>query len=39
METEKGLFFVYLRERGKAIACLCLFTGIFAGTFLLYHVP
>ena len=39
METEKGFFFVYLRERGKAIACLCLFTGIFAGTFLLYHVP
>ena len=39
METEKGLFFVYLRERGKAIACLCLFTGIFAGTFLLYRVP
>ena len=39
METEKGLFFVYLRERGKAIASLCLFTGIFAGTFLLYHVP
>lgn len=39
METEKGLFFVYLRERGKAIACLCLFIGIFAGTFLLYHVP
>ena len=22
METEKGFFFVYLRERGKAIACL-----------------
>ena len=39
METEKGLFFVYLRERGKAIACLCLFIGIFAGTFLLYRVP
>ncbi len=39
METEKGLFFVYLRERDKAIACLCLFTGIFAGTFLLYRVP
>lgn len=39
METEKGLFFVYLRERGKAIACLCLFIGIFTGTFLLYHVP
>lgn len=39
METEKGLFFVYLREQGKAIACLCLFTGIFAGTFLLYRVP
>lgn len=39
METEKGLFFVYLRERGKAFICLCLFTGIFAGSFLLYRVP
>lgn len=39
METEKGLFFVFLRERAKTFICLCLFTGIFAGTFILYHVP
>ena len=39
METEKGLIFVFLRERVKTFVCLCLFTGIFAGTFILYHVP
>ena len=39
MESKKGLFLVFLRERAKTFACFCLFTGIFAGSFILYHVP